>query len=66
MIIRRNGRVRKLENVDKCCASHPYLALQSLVVLPIVLWEQLEFLTNISEIKNNFRPTKTRTRNSCL
>ena len=43
-----------------------YLALQSPVVLPTVPWEQLEFLTKISEIIEIYGPRQIRTRAYCL
>ena len=46
--------------------SNPYPELQNPVVLPSVPWEQVEFLTNVSEIIENYGPTKIRTRTYCL
>ena len=60
-------RTEKLKNVGKGWDSNPYLALQNLVVLPIVVpWEQLEFLTNVSEIIKIHGPTQIPTRTYCL
>ena len=51
----------KLKNVGEGWDSNPYLALQNPDVLPTVLWEQLEFLTNVSEIIKIYDPTEIRT-----
>ena len=56
----------KLKNVGKSWDSNSYLALQNPVALPTVPWEQLEFLTNVSEIIKTLGPTEIRTRTYCL
>ena len=56
----------KFKTVRKCLDANPCLALQNIVVLPIVPWEQMEFLTNVSEIMKISGPTKSRTPTNCL
>ena len=56
----------KLKNVAKGWGSNPYLPLQNFVMLPTVPWEQLEILTNVSEIIKISDTTKIRTRTYCL
>ena len=48
------------KNVGEGWDSNLYLQLQNPVLLPTVLWELLEFLTNVSEIINIFGTTETR------
>ena len=56
----------KFKTVGKVWDSNPYLPLQKLVFLPTVPWEQLKFLTNVSEIIKIFGTTETRARTCCL
>ena len=56
----------KLKYVGKGWDSNPNLVLENAVVLPTVPWEQLEFLTNVSETMKIYGPTKIRTRTYCL
>ena len=57
----------KLKNVGKVWDSKPYVALQNPVVLPSTMpWEQLEFLTNVSEIIRICGPTEIRTPTHCM
>ena len=56
---------KRQSNHKKICHgrdSNPYLPLLTLVVLPTVPWEQMEILTNVSEIVKKYGTTETRTR----
>ena len=55
-----------LKCVVKSWDSNQYMPFQNLVVQPILPWEQLEVLTNVSEILKIYGPTKVWTRTYCL
>ena len=60
------SRINKIKKVGKGWDSNPYSALQNLVVVPTVSWEQLEFLVNVSRIMKVHGPTEIRTRTYCV
>ena len=58
--------INKVKNVGKGCVSNRNLPLQNPSDLPTVPWEQLQILTNVSEIIKISDTTEIRTRTYCL
>ena len=65
-VSRFSAVLTKLKNVCNGWDLNPYLPLPNLFVLPTVPWEQLETLTNVSEIIKISDTTDIRTRTYCL